>query len=120
MAQLTVNKPASTAETTIVSEDPSTGPHTFNYNPQKQFLVFQNEEGAGVTVNILGDGVTTIDPAGLEPIDISGGFDWEVGSGTTETLYTLQRSAYCGANGNNVTVTITGATSASKIWLSEY
>lgn len=122
MALLVVNKPFDAAVTTLVKEDLNSGTHTFTYNPHQQVLYVDNGEAAPLTINVLGDGVTTTKCEGYGDIDVSLGLDVVVAAGDTETLYTRAREAYMGASGNVVTVTVTGSTGAGLAfaWLVEH
>ena len=119
MAAIPVNKPLSADETTIVKLDLDSGPHSFTFVNHKQILTIENGEVGAVTVNILGDGVTLTDCPGLDPLNISAGYDLVVPAGDTMTLHTTTRSQYLGVNGNNVVVTVTGASGLALGWLSE-
>lgn len=122
MAALTVNKPFDEAETVLVKEDLNSAPHTFTYNPYQQVLYIDNGEAVPLTINVLGDGVTTTKCEGYGDIDVSLGLDVVVAAGDTETLYTRAREAYMGASGNVVTVTVTGSTAPALAfaWLVEH
>lgn len=57
-------------ETTLTASD------TFTYNSSKrQVLVLNNGTGGPLTVNIDGDGGTTVPVRGLGNVDVSGGYD---------------------------------------------
>ncbi len=119
MAAIPVNKPLDAAETTITKLDLAAGPHSFTFVNHKQVLNIENGEVGTVTVNLLGDGVTVSNCPGLDPINLSAGYDFVIPAGDTMTLYTTTRSEYLGANGNNVVATVTGAVSAAFGWISE-
>ena len=119
MADIPVNKPLSSAETTIAKLDLASGPHAFTFVNHKQVLTIENGEVGAVTVNILGDGVTVSNCAGLDPISLAAGYDLVVPAGDTMTLHTTTRSQYLGADGNSFVVSVTGAVSAAFGWLSE-
>lgn len=120
MAAIPVNTPKTAAETVISKLDLDAGPHTFTYNAFNQYLAIDNGEVGNVTVNILGDGVTVANCAGLDPIDVSLGYDYVITTGTEEKLQLTKRGGYLGASGNNVTVTVTGATGLSFGWIEQY
>lgn len=122
MALLVVNKPLDAAETTMVKLDLNAFPHTFTYNPYQQVLYIDNGEAVPLTINVLGDGVTTTKCEGYGDIDVSLGLDIVVAAGDTETLYTRAREAYMGASGNVVAVTVAGSTGADLAfaWLVEH
>ena len=120
MAALEVNTPKTAAETVISKTDLNAGPHTFTYNPYNQYLAVDNGEAGSLTVNLLGDGVTVASCSGLEPIDASGGYDFVIATGTEEKLQLVKRGGYLGATGNNVAVTVTGATGLSFGWIEQY
>lgn len=120
MAALPINKPKKAATTTISKLDLSGGPHTFEFIDFNQFLVIENNESTSITVNVLGDGVTTANCEGLDPIDVSSGYDIAVAAGDSMALYTSERKGYFGGNKSVVNVTITGATGSSFGWIEEY
>lgn len=119
MADIPVNKPLSAAETTITKLDLSGGPHAFTFVNHRQVLNIENGEVGSVTVNILGDGVTVSNCPGLDPKDLSGGYDFVIPAGDDRTLHTTTRSQYLGADGNSVVVTVTGATGSAFAWITE-
>lgn len=120
MAAIPVNTPKTAAETVISKLDLNAGPHTFTYSGFSQYLSIDNGEAGSVTVNILGDGVTVATCAGLDPIDVSAGYDFVIATGTEEKLQLTTRSGYLGGNGNSVDVTVTGATGLSFGWIEQY
>ena len=121
MTALTAVRPLSAGETDINKLDLSGGPHTFTYNPFKQVLYVENNESGDITVNLLGDSVTSYDCPKYGTIDVSGGYDWVVpNTNSEESLYTITKQAYLGDSGNEVTMTITGATGSSFAYLAEY
>jgi len=123
MATLTANKPLAQAETTLVKVDSNAGPHDFAYKNYQQVIYLENDEAVPLTFNFLGDGVTTYTcPKFGEITDVAAGLDVVVPAGDTVTLFTQQREAYMGANGNSVTITVTGSTAAdlSFIWMVEH
>jgi len=120
MTALTVHKPLDNAETVLTKLDLSGGPHSFTFTDYNQMLCVQNDEAGSVTVNILGDGVTVANCPGLDPINVSAGYDFVVAAGTEEKLYTSKLKGYLGANSNNVVVSVTGATGSSEGWIEEY
>lgn len=114
MADFTVNT-LSGQETNLVKLDLSAGPHALNYN-NSYVLYVDNKDAGNVTVNLLGDGVTNHDCQGYGEIDVSAGFNFVVAAGETKALRLTAVSAFMGATGNSVAVTITGATN-SEGWL---
>jgi len=121
MAELTAFNPLSSDITAITKVDLSVGPHTFTYSSFKQCLYVENGEISDVTVNITGDGVITHKCPEYGDIDVSAGFDWVVtNANNEESLYTLSKGAFLGENGNTVTITATGATGLSFVYLAEY
>ena len=119
MAAIPVNKMFASDEVTISKLDLDAGPHSFTFVNSKQALVIENGEVGSVTVNILGDGVTVADCAGLDPISLAAGYDFVIPAGDTITLFTSTRSQYLGANNNSVVATVTGATGSVFGWISE-
>ena len=119
MADIPVNKLLSGAEVTITKLDLSSGPHAFTFVDHQQKLIVENNEAGSVTVNLLGDGVTTANCDGLGVIDVSAGFDFVVPSGAAISLYTSQRKAYLGASNNPVVATVTGAAGLALGWVEE-
>lgn len=111
MTAFTNNTAFTGEQVTLSGLDLNDGPHNFTFNPQRQYLTVVNND-ADLTLNFLGDGVTSFvcDDAGV--IDASGGKDYTVTSGDTDTIYTNKFAGYLGAAGNNVVVTITGSTGA--------
>lgn len=120
MTAFTLNKPFDNPETTIAELDLNTGPHNFTYDTTRQILRVRNGEAGNVTVNLLGDGVTSINCPGVGTQVLSAGYDFVIPAGDSETLNLTTRGAYLGANGKNVTVTITGATGLSFASLEQY
>ena len=114
MAVFTVNKPAD-ASTDIVKLDLSIEPHTFTFTNHNQFLVIENgEASADVVTSTSGDGVTTFDCPGAGTIDLSAGYPATTSAGDTEFINTPEIRHYLGADGNEVTVTTTGATTGNS------
>lgn len=122
MATLTPNKPFAAAETTLVKVDSNSGPHDFVYKNFQQVVYLENDEAVPLTFNFLGDGVTSFTCPKYGDITVSAGLDVVVAAGDTVTLYTQQREAYMGVNGNSVTITVTGSTAPnlSTIWMIEH
>lgn len=114
MADFTVNTLGG-QETNLVKLDLSAGPHALNYN-NSYVLYVDNKDGGNVTVNLLGNGVASHNCSGYGDIDVSAGFDFVVAAGETKALRLTSVSAFMGAAGNAVAVTITGATN-SEGWL---
>ena len=119
MASIPVNKPLAGEEVTISKLDLASGPHAFTFVDSKQLLVIENGEAGSLTVNILGDSVVTANCPGLEPINVSAGYDFVIPAGDTISLYTSTRRGYLGASGNSVVATVTGATGLSFGWIQE-
>jgi hypothetical protein len=119
MATIPVNNPLAGEEVTITKLDLSGGPHAFTFVDSKQLLIVENGEVGSLTVNILGDGVVTANCSGLEPINVSAGYDFVIPAGDTISLYTSTRRGYLGASGNAVVATVTGATGLSLGWIQE-
>ena len=119
MADIPVNKLLSGAEVTITKLDLSGGPHAFTFVDHNQKLIVENGEVGSVTVNILGDGVTTINCPGIGPVDTSSGFNFVVPAGDSISLHTSGRKGYLGSGGNAVVATITGATGLALGWIEE-
>ena len=92
--------------------DLNTGPHTLAWEPNT-FLVFESAEAGSLTINAVGDNVTTVPCNGYGDVTVSGGFDITVNSGETVVVPLNTISAFLGAVKNNVTLTVTGSTGAS-------
>lgn len=124
MAEFTVNKPLLAEETNLTANilDLNDGPHSFAFAGLKQTLTIENNELVPLTINLLGDGQSTIECKGYGDIDVSGGKDFVVAAGDTVVINTVKISGYLGAKNNNVTVTVTGSTAGALAfaWLSEY
>ena len=127
MALLVANKPFDAALTDITANilDLNAGPHSFTYTGYKQEIVVENNEAVPLTINLLGDGVSTYNCPGTGPEDVSGGVDFVVAAGATATITPSRRSGYmvtASATTNNVAITITGSTAPSLAfaWLNEY
>lgn len=122
MATFTVNKPAAAAGTVIQKLDLNSAPHTFTFNSDRQFLVVENGESVPITVNVVGDSVTTFDCPTYGNINVSAGHDLITNAGETTTLYTRLKGAFLGSNGNAVTLTVTGSTAANLAygWIEEF
>lgn len=116
MATIPTQSPTAT-EVAVSKLDASTGPHSFAYNRNNQVLHIDNGDVGSVTVNVSGDSVTSVPVRGLEDQALGSGYDIVVGVGDQVPVVTSDREKYLGNTGNNVTVTITGATSLSEIWL---
>lgn len=74
---------------------------------KKQLLVVSNATGASVTLKIDGDGGTTVNVAGLGPVNVSGGYDIVIANNVTQAVVLSTISAYCQG-----VVTLTGASGA--------
>lgn len=124
MALFTANKPLDAETTDITANilDLNAGPHTFAFKNFKQILTIENNEAVPLTINLLGDGVTSFDCGGVGAIDVSGGKDIIVAAGKTVAINIPELNGYMGAVGNIVDVTITGSTvpGLGFAWLSEY
>ena len=122
MTLLVANKPLLVAETNITANilDASAGPHALTFSQHKQILTIVNGDVGSITVNLLGDGVTSYICPTFGTIVVSAGKDIVVAAGDTVEVYTAKYGAYLGADGNNVAITITSATALSSIYLSEY
>ena len=122
MATFVINKPLA-AETTNLTANIltlDTGPHAFKFKDFKQVMTIKNGDVGSVTVNFLGDGVTSAQCVGIGTIVLSAGKDIVVAAGDTVTVNIPTIGEYMGADGNNVTVTITGATVLSTAFINEY
>ena len=118
MATFTVNT-TTAAETVMSKLDLSAGPHNFTYDTNLVMYI-QNDEAGPITVNFSGDGVTVFNCPGYDnDIDVSAGNDVVVASGDTLAYNVTARRAYMGDYGNNVTVTITGASGSSFGYLTQ-
>lgn len=122
MTLLVANTPLTAAETNITANilDASAGPHALTFSAFKQVLTIENGDVGAITVNLLGDGVTTFNCPSIGPTSVSAGKDVVVAAGDTVTVFTAEYGGFMGAEGNNVVVAISGATSLSSIWLSTY
>ena len=115
MAALTRNI-FSNQENTATKTDLNTGPHTLAWESGTE-LVFESSEVGSLTINVIGDGVTTVPCAGYGSVDVSSGFDVTLGAGSTVVVPLKTISAFLGANKNNVTLTITGSTAADLAYV---
>ena len=122
MATFTANKPLLSEVTDLTPSilDLNAGPHFFAFVTSKQTLTIENNEVGALTINLLGDGQTSIECKGYGTIDVSLGKDIIVAAGDTVVINTAPISGYLGAKDNNVQVTITGSTGAALAfaWLS--
>lgn len=115
MATFTASNPFTGESTEFTKLDLSEGPHDFSFRNHLQSLVIENGESSAVlTVNLSGDGVTTFACPGAGTLDLSAGHDTTTASGVTEAISTTEIRHYLGADGNEVTVTITGATNGNS------
>ena len=122
MALFDVNKPLD-AETTVLSTlDLNAAPHSLAFKNYHQTLTIANGEAVPLTINLLGDGVTTVVCPTYGTLDVSGGKDVVVAAGATEAINLPALASWFGADGNTVTVTVTGSTAPAlaEAWLSEY
>ncbi len=76
---------------------------TFSAN-RRQLLVLRNPTGGSLTLNIDGDGGTTINAPGAPGISVAGGYNIVVGAGLSRCVELSKISAYCQG-----VVTLTGA-----------
>ena len=122
MTLLVPNKPLAALNTNITATilDASAGPHALTFVGSKQVVTIVNGDVGSITVNFLGDGVTTFNCPGLGSQNVSAGDDQVVAAGDTVEYLVSAHNGFMGADGNNVVLTITSATSLSSIWLSEY
>jgi len=122
MTLLVTNKPLAAQTTNITANilGADTGPHALTFVGAKQVLTIVNGDVGSITVNLLGDGVTTFNCPGLGPQTVSAGKDIVVATGDTVDVLVSSFNGFMGAEGNNVVITITSATSLSSIYLSEY
>lgn len=71
----TITSTAIAAGTNTVAETTMTASDTFTYVPNgRQVLILNNVTGGSLTVNIDGDGASTVNVGGVGAVDISGGF----------------------------------------------
>ena len=124
MTLLVKNQPFTAALVNVTANilDLNAGPHALTFNKHSQELVIENNEAVPLTINLLGDGVTSFNCPGVGTVDLSAGVDLVVPAGATATIYTAKVSEYCGATGNNTVLTVTGSTAPSLgyVWLNEY
>ena len=122
MAAFVANKPLDSETTNLTANilDLGAGPHSLTFRNYKQVLTIDNGDAGSITVNLLGDGVTSAQCPGIGIIDLSAGKDFVVASGDTITVNIPRVGEYMGSDGNNVAVTISGATVLSTGYLSEY
>jgi len=119
MATFTENKLRSgNAETTLVKLDLSSdaGLHALTYK-ESGVLNINCTDAAGITVNLNGDGVDTATCSGYGTIDVSDGVDVTAADGETIRVELNKYAKYLGKSGNNVTVTVTGATTSEGWYL---
>ena len=122
MTLLVPNKPLAALDTNITANilDASAGPHALTFVGSKQVVTIANGDIVSITVNFLGDGVTTFNCPGIGPQDVSAGDDIVVAAGDTVEYLVSAHNGFMGSDSNNVVLTITDATTLSSIWLSEY
>ncbi len=122
MAAFVANKPLDSETTNLTANilTLDTGPHSFTFRNYKQVMTIINGDVGAVTVNFLGDGVTSAQCPGIGIIDLSAGKDIVVASGDTVTVNIPRIGEYMGADGNNVAVTISGATVLSTAYIEEF
>jgi len=124
MAIFTANKPLLAEETNITSNilDLNAAPHEFAFSNPKQTLTIENNEAVSLTINLLGNGQTSINCVGYGAVSVSAGKDYVIAAGDTVVINTSLISGYLGAKGNTVDVTVTGSTAGSLAfaWLSEW
>jgi len=119
MAVIPVLDLSESAQNSVIPLDLSTGPHTWSYKNGSFTLLVSNGDVASITVNILGAGVTAHDCANVGSIDLSSGKDITCVNGEVTSVQLNQISAYFGDIGNEVTFTITGATSLSTAYIAK-
>lgn len=84
-----------------------TSSDTLTFDPRfKQLLVIRNPTGGSLTLNIDGDGNTTVIKPGVGAVNVSGGYNIVVGAGLSVAVVLSSISDYCGG-----VVTLTGAAS---------
>lgn len=105
------------SEVAVSKLDLNSGPHSFAYNRVGQVLHIDNGEAGNLTVNISGDGVTNVPVRGLEDQTLTSGYDIVVPTLEQRPVLTSDRDKYLGNTGNNVVVTVTGATGLSFAWI---
>ncbi len=124
MATFTPNKPLTVEETNITANilDLNDAPHDFLFVTPRQTLTIENNEAVPLTINLLGDGQTSINCPGYGSVDVSSGKDYVIAAGDTVIVSTSFISAYLGAKNNNVALTVTGSTAPALAfaWLNEY
>jgi len=122
MTAFVANKPLDSETTNLTANilTLDTGPHSFTFVNHKQVLTIDNGDVGAITVNFLGDGVTSAQCPGIGTISLSAGKDIVIASGDTITVDIPRIGEYMGLAGNNVAVTISGATVLSTAYLSEF
>lgn len=124
MATFVPNTPLTSEETNITANilDMNSAPHDFLFSNPRQTLTIENNEAVPLTVNLLGNGQTSIECAGYGTVDVSGGKDYVIAAGDTVVINTNPISGYLGAKANTVVVAVTGSTGASLAfaWISEW
>lgn len=120
MATFTENKLRSgNAETTLAKLDLSSdsGLHALTYK-ESGVLNINCTDAAGITVNLNGDGVSSATCSGYGDLpNIGDGVDVTAADGETIKVELKEYAKYLGASGNNVTVTVTGATTSEGWYL---
>lgn len=106
-------------ENTVTKEDLNTAPHTLAWETNT-YLVFESSEAVPLTINVIGDGVTTVPCAGYGDADVSLGFDVTLGAGDTVVVPLSTISAFLGGLKNNVTLTVTGSTGSDLAYVYWY
>lgn len=96
-------------ETTLTSSD------TFTYEAAlRQLLVLRNDSGGPLTVTIAGDEASTVQVAGVGPVDISAGFSTgAIANGATVAIQLDSIKEYLAG-----TIELTGGTGISASLLS--
>ncbi len=124
MTLLVANKPLDAETTNLTANilDLNAGPHTFTFKNFKQILNIENNEAVPLTINLLGQGVTSFECPGVGTIDVSTGKDIVVAAGDIITINIPELNGYMGAPDNTVDLAITGSTAPSLAfcWLNEY
>jgi hypothetical protein len=106
-------------QNTVTKEDLNAGPHTLPWLPNTS-LVFESTEALTLTINAIGDGVTTVPCSGYGDVDVSAGFDISLTTGDTVVVPLSSISAFLGQAKNNVTLTVTGSTAADLAFVYWY
>jgi len=106
-------------ENTATKLDLNSGPHTLAWVTDS-YLVFESAETGSLTINAIGDGVSTVPCVGYGDVDVSLGFDITLTAGDTVVVPLSAISAFLGGMKNNVTLTVTGSTAPSLAYVYWY